>query len=110
MLVNGTYFTRLTNANEEEFEVDEKEMEKAFADCLKSLRKYKKYTLKQVSEGTGIPIPTVQRYENGENVPSIIQAYKLSYFYKIELNDMFLAGYISKDDREEFFEQLYNHN
>lgn len=70
MLVNGTYFTRLTNANEEEFEVDEKEMEKAFADCLKSLRKYKKYTLKQVSEGTGIPIPTVQRYENGENVPS----------------------------------------
>lgn len=110
MIVNGTFFTRLFDENDEEFEVSEEEMAKAFACCLKELRKFKGYTLKQVADGTGIPIPTVQRYESGENTPSVIQAFKLAYFYKIELTDMFLAGYIDDDSREKFFEKHFGRN
>lgn len=108
MLVNGTFFTRLLDKNNEEFEVTEEEMANAFAVCLKELRKYKGYTLKQVSDGTEIPFQTIARYESGENIPSIIQAFKLSYFYKMELNDMFLAGYVSDEGRERFFDEHYN--
>lgn len=105
MLVSGTFFTRLVDENGEEFEVTEEEMENAFACCLKELRKYKGYTLKQVAEGTGIPIPTVARYESGENVPSVIQAFKFSYFYRLDINDMFLAGYVNDEGRERIFEE-----
>ena len=107
MLVNGTFFTWLTNANNEEFEVTEEEMANAFACCLKELRKFKGYTLKQVADGTEIPFQTIARYESGENTPSIIQAFKLAYFYNIELTDMFLAGYIDEDNREKFFEEQF---
>lgn len=105
MLVSGTFFTSLVDENGEEFEVTEEEMEKAFACCLKELRKFKGYTLKQVAEGTGIPIPTVARYESGENVPSVIQAFKFSYFYRLDINDMFLAGYVNDEGRERIFEE-----
>lgn len=107
MLVNGTFFTRLDGIDGEEFTVSEEEMKTAFAVCLKDLRKYKKITLKQVSSETGIPIQTIARYESGENTPSVIQALKLAYFYKIELHDMFLAGYIDNDSRENFFCERY---
>ena len=95
----------MVNENGEEFEVTEEEMEHAFACCLKELRKFKAFTLKQVADGTGIPMPTIARYESGENVPSVIQAFKFSYFYKLDINDMFLAGYIDDEDRERFFEE-----
>ena len=110
MFVNGTFFTRLIDENGEEFEVTEEEMANAFACCLKELRKFKGYTLKQVADGTGIPIPTVQRYESGENIPSVIQAFKFSYFYKLDINDMFLAGYIDDDNRENYFERQFGQN
>ena len=83
------------------------EMANAFACCLKELRKFKGYTLKQVADGTEIPFQTIARYESGENTPSIIQAFKLAYFYNIELTDMFLAGYIDEDNREKFFEEQF---
>lgn len=105
MLVNGTYFTGLVDSNGEEFSVTEEEMIKAFATCLKELRKYKGYTLKQVAENTGIPFQTVARYENGENTPSVVQAFKFSYFYKLDLYDMFLAGYVNEEGRERIFEE-----
>ena len=96
---------RVFDENKEEFCITEEEMIKAFACCLKELRKYRKYTLKQVSDGTGIPFQTIARYENGENVPSVIQAFKFSCFYKLELKDMLWAGYVSEDERERIFEE-----
>lgn len=104
MIVNGTYFTKLKNNNGEDFSITEEEMAKAFATCLKELRKYKGYTLKQVAENTGIPFQTVARYENGENTPSIVQAFKFSNFYKLDLYDMLLAGY-DEEWREKVFEE-----
>lgn len=107
MKVNATYFTDLTNANDEEFEESEETMAKAFACCLKEIRQYKKLTLKQVAEATEIPFQTIARYENGENIPSVIQAYKLSYFYRMDLNEMFRAGYVCDSDRESIFAELF---
>ena len=62
------------------------------AKALKALRKHKGYSLQKVSEGTAIPFQTIARYESGENVPSVIQAYKLACFYQFPLNDIFLLG------------------
>lgn len=105
--MNGLFFMRLMDTNGEEIKVTEEEMQKAFATCLKNLRKYKHLTLKHVAKETNINIPTLQRYEKGENVPSVIQAFKLSYFHKIELTDMFFAGYIDEESRENFFDNLF---
>lgn len=108
MIINATFFTGLFENNFETIEADEEEMQKAFADALKELRKYNNYTLKQVAKGTEIPFQTIARYESGENTPSIIQAFKLAYFYDISINDMFLLGYISDESKEKFFEEHYN--
>lgn len=105
MNVNEPYKLKLTDKNGEEFSISEEEIKAAFANCLKYIRRYKEYTLKQVADGTGIPIPTVQRYESGENTPSVVQAFKFAYFYKIDLNDMLLAGYVNEEYRESIFEE-----
>lgn len=110
MKINGTYFTRLFDKNFEEFETTEEEIAKAFAKGLKDIRKYKNLTLKQVAEGTDIPFPTIARYESGENIPSVIQAFKLSYFYRIEINDIFKAGYIDDESEEQLFDELFDKN
>ena len=96
---------KLTDENGEEFIVSEEQVKIAFANCLKELRRYRGYTLKQVADGTGMPIATVQRYESGENTPSVVQAFKFSHFYKIDINDMFLAGYLDEYSRERIFEK-----
>ena len=107
MNVNATFFTDLTNNDNTEFEVSEEEMAKAFAICLKDIRRFKRLTLKEVSENTDIPFQTIARYEKGENIPSIIQAYKLAYFYGMDLIDMFRAGYVCDADRENMFEEKF---
>ena len=105
MYKNDMFTMKLSDENGEEFIVSEEQVKTAFANCLKELRRYKGYTLKQVADGTGMPIATVQRYESGENTPSVVQAFKFSYFYKIDINDMFLAGHLDEDGREKIFEE-----
>lgn len=104
-MIDNNQFILVNEINNQEYSLSEEELIKAFANCLTELRKYKGYTLKQVSEGTGIPFQSVARYESGENTPSIVQAFKFSYFYKLDLYDMFLAGYINEEDRERIFEE-----
>ena len=105
MKINATYITGIYNTDHSDWEVDESELEKAFAKCLQELRKYKNYSLKQVEKGTEIPFQTIARYEKGENVPSILQAYKLSYFYKLPMDIMFQAGLIKDENREDLFRE-----
>ena len=102
---NDMPIMKLTDESGEEFIVSEEQVKIAFANCLKELRRYKGYTLKQVADGTGIPIATVQRYESGENIPSVVQAFKFSNFYKIDINDMFLAGHLDEYGREKILEE-----
>ena len=73
-------------------DLNEEELAKALARALKALRKYNEYSLQTVSAGTEIPFQTIARYENGENIPSILQAYKLARFYQFPLNDLFSLG------------------
>ena len=105
MFSNDTLILKLTDESGEEYTLTEEQLKNSFANCLKELRCYKGYTLKQVAEGTGIPIATVQRYESGENTPSVVQAFKFSYFYEMDINDMFLAGHIDEYGREKIFEE-----
>ncbi|MDE6757753.1 MAG: helix-turn-helix transcriptional regulator [Clostridia bacterium] len=100
-------FMNLANGNGEKSAISDEQLKVVLANCLKDLRRFKGYTLKQVSDGTGIPIATVQRYENGENTPSAIQVYKFSCFYRIDMNEMFMAGNLEEDARERFFEELF---
>jgi len=106
MKVNVSYFANVEFAQEEDnqWEVDEEEMAASLAKSLKAIRKYKGLSLNQVSKETEIPFQTIARYENGENIPSIIQAYKLAYFYEISINDMFLIGLI--DGIEEDYQNI----
>ena len=94
MKVNVSYFSNINFERDEdmEWEIEEEEMAKSLALALKMIRKYRGYSLKEVSEGTDIPFQTIARYEKGENIPSIIQAYKLAYFYELSVNDMFILG------------------
>ena len=92
--------------NYQDLDLTNQQLKTAFANCLKELRRYKGYTLKQVADATGIPIATVQRYENCENTPGIIHAFKFSQFYKIDIENMFLAGYLDEDSREQIFDDI----
>lgn len=94
MKVNVGYFSNIKfqNQSDREWEIEEEEMAQSLARALKVLRKYRGYSLKQVSEGTAIPFQTIARYENGENVPSVIQAFKLARFYDFSVNHMFILG------------------
>lgn len=95
MKVDVGYFTNAPfdkQAGGRLWEVEEEEMAAGLAKALKALRLWHGYSLKKVSEQTDIPFQTIARYENGENVPSVIQAYKLAYFYQFSINDMFLLG------------------
>jgi transcriptional regulator with XRE-family HTH domain len=65
--------------------------------------------LKKVSEGTNIPFQTIARYESGENTPSIVQAYKLAYFYKFPLSDIFCIG-LDNDDTEDDIMYILQNN
>ncbi|MDE5990567.1 MAG: helix-turn-helix transcriptional regulator [Clostridia bacterium] len=100
-------FMNLTNGNGEKSAISDEQLKVILANCLRDLRRFKGYTLKQVSDGTGIPIATVLRYESGENTPGAIQVYKFSCFYRIDMNEMFMAGNLEEDARERFFEELF---
>lgn len=107
MKVDAGYFGNAFFANqigEAEREIDEETMARSLAKALKVLRLWHGYTLKKVGEATDIPFQTIARYENGENIPGVIQAYKLACFYKFSLNDMFLLGQI--DDLENNYSTL----
>lgn len=111
MKVNVRYFSNIDfdKSKDRNWEIDEEEMATSLAKALKVIRKYRGYSLKQVSEGTEIPFQTIARYENGENVPSIIQAYKMAHFYDFSINDMFIIG-LFQDIETHYKEILDNWN
>lgn len=94
MNVNVGYFSnvKFKRKIDRDWEISEEEMAISFAKALKYIRKYLGHSLQTVSKNTDIPFQTISRYENGENTPSIIQAYKLAYFYGFSVNDMFIIG------------------
>ena len=72
----------------------EREIGKAFGNSLKKLRSHLKLSLNALSSLVDIPNPTINRYENGINIPTITQALKLSEFFHLSIEEMifFRAG------------------
>lgn len=73
-------------------EFDENEIGKAFGITLKALRASKKLSLKNLSNIIDIPDATINRYENGINIPTITQAIKISEFFEIPIEIFVLLG------------------
>lgn len=61
-----------------------------FAERLKELRKNIHKTQKQVAELTGLPVTSIEAYENDKHQPSIFAAIVLADFYKVSLD--YLTG------------------
>ena len=73
---------------------------------LKRIRKWREKTLKETEAATGIPHPTISRYENGENIPSVVQMFKLCTFYKVEIKQILMIG-IKQETEVESLLQRY---
>lgn len=86
--------------------VEEEEATKAISKGLRTIRKWREYTLKETEAATNIPHPTISRYETGENVPSIIQMFKLCTFYKIDINSILVVGLMNETQTENFLEKI----
>ena len=55
----------------------------SFPEKLRSIRKELKYSVKEISEHTGIPYRSLQSYEMGTRKPSIEVLVKLSDFFQV---------------------------
>lgn len=87
-------FQDLAPSKFSEREFTEAEISKAFGNSLKALRSYKKLSLNALSEKVDIPNPTINRYENGINIPTITQALKLTDFFNVTIEEMVVFGMV----------------
>ena len=78
----------------------EADISKAFGISLRNLRTYKKLSLNALSEKVDIPNPTINRYENGINIPTITQAIKLTEYFKVSIEEMILLGIIDENGQK----------
>jgi transcriptional regulator with XRE-family HTH domain len=88
-------------------EFDETELYKAFGYTLKKLREHKKLSLKSLGEIIDMPPQTINRYENGTNIPTIIQALKIADFFNLSIELFILMGLIAIEENIDFL-PLYN--
>ena len=63
----------------------------SFAKRLKTYRESNKWTLAQLEEKTGVPAPTLNRYELGQRVPKIDMAIEIAT--SLNINLLWLQGY-----------------
>lgn len=68
----------------------DKEMTNDFMYRLNAMRKRKGYTLKDLSEITGISLPTLSRYANGESTPTVINIRKLVEALHCRVEDLIM--------------------
>ncbi len=90
-------------------EVKEDDIAKAFGLALKEVRKAQGITLRKMSEDIEIPNPTINRYENGQNIPSLLQAIKIANYFHISIELMLILGMtalIENVDIGRYYQQL----
>lgn len=83
--------------------ITEEQAIEGIAKGLKRTRKWRGKTLKETEAATGIPHPTISRYENGENIPSIVQMFKLCTFYKLGIRQILMVGVTDETNVEDMF-------
>jgi len=54
---------------------------------LKELRKQKRVSQVQCSKNTGIPLRTLQRYENGDNIGDTEYLFRLMDYFELKPTD-----------------------
>lgn len=90
-------------------EIKEEDITKAFGLALKEVRKAQGITLRKMSEDIEIPNPTINRYENGQNIPSLLQAIKIANYFHISIELMLILGMtalIENVDIGRYYQQL----
>lgn len=78
----------------------EREISKAFGNSLKKLRWSRGLSLNALSEYTDMPNPTINRYENGINIPTITQALKLAQFFGVSVEEMIGFGLMDENGKK----------
>lgn len=73
-------------------EFTETEIANAFGVTLRALREHKNFSLNGLSAEIDIPNPTINRYENGINIPTITQAVKIVSFFNLPFEMFVLLG------------------
>lgn len=73
-------------------ELDETDVIKAFGAALKAMREIEKESLNTLSKEIDIPNPTINRYENGINAPTIPQIVKIVAHFKIPFEMFVFLG------------------
>ena len=70
---------------------------------LKALRKERGLTLKEVAEGTGLPLTSISYWESGERQPSADVLPAIADFYKITVDELLgrPKALISTEEEEE---------
>ena len=71
------------------FEMDEKTYMSEFAFIVDTKITAKGITLEDLSERTGISIPTIYRYMRGASIPNLYKAKKLAEVLGCDINDFF---------------------
>ena len=57
----------------------------------------KNLSLTEMENALGIPNPSLSRYENGKNVPSIIQAYKIASYFETDIPSIIYCGLLQRN-------------
>jgi len=83
-----------------EIELTEADCAKAFGLSLKRLRALNKISLDKLAEKIGITNPSLNRYESGYNLPSIFNAYKITYYFDTTIETMITSGIFEMADME----------
>ena len=68
------------------------EIKKAFGKSLKELRSHLDITQILLEEATDIPRQSLSVYERGEILPTISQAYKITRYFKLSIEDFIVYG------------------
>ena len=68
------------------------EIKKAFGKSLKDLRSHLDITQILLEEATDIPRQSLSVYERGEILPTISQAYKITQYFKLSIEDFIAYG------------------
>lgn len=59
------------------------------AGCLRAERARRKMNLCELSEASGIPVTTLQTYEQGKNVMSLENAWAIADVFGMDMDDLF---------------------
>ena len=73
-------------------EISDDDVAKAFGLALKAIRNSQEITLRKMAEDVDIPNPTINRYENGQNLPSLSQAIKIANYFDLSVELMLIMG------------------